>query len=145
MVHAEHEVVVGRSAADVYSYLADGMNNPSWRHGVRDLVLRSGEPAAVGAVYGQTMAGPGGRAIAGDYEITEAVPGERLSFHVVAGPARPTGTYTFTAEDAGTRVKFALDVQPSGMMKLLSPAIARTMRQEVAQLDRLKSVLEAGD
>jgi hypothetical protein len=39
-------------------------------------------------------------------------------------------------------VRFALDLQPAGMMKLMAPMITRQMRREVAQLDTLKTVLE---
>lgn len=142
MAHAENEIVINRSAADVYEYLADGLNDTHWREGVKSIALRSGTPGEKGAVYSQTLSGPGGRDIAGDYEITEAVPGRELRFQVTAGPARPTGVYTLTAEEKGTRVRFSLDLAPKGLMRLAAPMITRTMRSEVAQLDRLKTELE---
>jgi hypothetical protein len=39
-------------------------------------------------------------------------------------------------------VRFALDLQPTGIMKLMSPMITKQMRREVAQLDSLKARLE---
>lgn len=44
--------------------------------------------------------------------------------------------------DRATVVRFALDLQPAGLMKLMTPMIARQMRREVAQLETLKKVLE---
>jgi len=44
-----------------------------------------------------------------------------------------------------TVVRFALDLQPTGFMKLMTPMIARQMRREVAQLETLKKVLERAD
>jgi hypothetical protein len=41
-----------------------------------------------------------------------------------------------------TVVRFALDLQPTGAMRLLTPVIARQVRREVAQLDTLKAILE---
>lgn len=143
MAHAENEIIVNRPRAEVYEFLADGLNNTTWRSGVQSIALKSGDGGAQGAVYSQTLVGPGGRSIAGDYEITVAQPGEELRFQVIAGPARPTGTYHLDEETSGTRVWFALDLQPKGLMKLMGPMIAKTMQAEVAQLQKLKAVLEA--
>ena len=143
MAHAENESTISRSPEDVYAFLADGLHNPKWRSGIQDIALKSGTSGALGAVYGQTLTGPGGRPIAGDYEITTADPGQHLSFQVVAGPARPSGEYHLSAAPGGTKVRFTLDLQPKGLMKIAGPMIARTMQTEVAQLTNLKSVLEA--
>ena len=143
MAHAEHQTTIGRSPEDVYAFLADGLNNPAWRPGVQAISLKSGEPGAVGAVYSQTLSGPGGRPIDGDYEITTAQPGRLLAFQVVAGPARPAGEYQLSQEPGGTRVRFTLDLQPRGLTKVLGPMIERTMQKEVSQLAGLKALLEA--
>lgn len=89
------------------------------------------------------MKGLGGRRVAADYRITEAVRLSRLAFEVIAGPARPTGTYTFAAAGPGqTTVTFALDLQPRGLMRLMTPMINKQVRREVASLDYLKSAME---
>jgi len=144
MAHAENTITIHRAPQDVFTFLADGLNEPLWRTGIKDIALKSGSSGTVGAVYSQTLTGPGGRSIAGDYEITEAVPGELLRFQVVAGPARPQGEYRLRATDDGTEVQFTLNVQPKGFMKLMGSMIAKTMTAEVAQLSALKKVLEAG-
>jgi uncharacterized membrane protein len=88
------------------------------------------------------MAGPGGREIDGDYEITEARPGEVLRFHVIAGPARPHGVFLLTPEPGGTKVSFALSFEPTGFLKLMGAMVQKTMDHEVAQLENLKTALE---
>ena len=143
MAHAENQTTISRSAEDVYAFLADGLNNPAWRSGVQAVSLKSGTAGAVGAVYSQTLTGPGGRAIDGDYEITATAPGRHLGFRVVAGPARPAGEYHLSPAPGGTNVRFILDLQPRGLAKLMGPLIQKTMEGEVAQLARLKAVLEA--
>lgn len=142
MAHAESEITIRRSSQDVYAFLADGLHNPQWRRGVQSIALTGGTPGALGAVYSQTLTGPGGRPIAGDYTITAADPGKRLGFQVIAGPARPTGEYQLTEAATGTVVRFTLDLQPKGLMKLVEPVIKRTMRAEVDQLNNLKNILE---
>jgi uncharacterized membrane protein len=144
MAHAESEITIDRPATEVYAFLADGLNNPVWRHGVQSIALRSGVAGETNAVYGQTLTGPRGRPIKGDYRITEADPGRTLAFQVIAGPARPEGRYLLTEADGRTTVRFILDLKPAGLMKVLDGLITKTMQAEVAQLQELKSVIEEG-
>ncbi len=139
---AEHEVLIGRDAMTVYQFLVDGLNNPLWRSGIRSISLRSGHAGEKGAVYQQTLAGPGGRPIAADFQITEARPGAEVRFAVVAGPARPTGGYYLSTEGPNTRLRFALEYHPKGLQKLMNSMIQKTMEGEVVQLEQLKSVIE---
>ena len=90
------------------------------------------------------MKGPGGRRIAADYEITAWEPPTRLAFKAIAGPVRPTGEYRLAEAGGGTTVTFSLDAQLGGLQKLLmGGAVQSTMNAEVANLARLKAVLEA--
>lgn len=142
MAHAENEITIERSATEVYAFLADGLNNPSWRRGVQSIALRSGVPGETGAVYGQTLTGPRGRPIQGDYRITTADPGRALAFQVIAGPARPAGQYLLAESEGRTTVRFILDLKPAGLMKVLDGLITKTMQSEVDQLQELKAVIE---
>lgn len=142
MPHAEHTVTVNRPAREVFDYLADGTHNQQWRSGVIEIEKTTAADGA-GTTYRQVLAGPGGRRIDGDYRVTVFDPPRRLEFVVTAGPARPTGVFELTeSPDGGTQVRFALDLQPTGLMKLMTPMITRQVRHEVAQLDTLKAVLE---
>src|SRR6516165_6785283 len=142
MPHAEHVVTIDRPASEVFDYLADGMHNREWRNGVLE-IDRTSAAAGEGATYRQVLAGPGGRRIDGDYRVTVFSPPQRLEFLVTAGPARPVGVFELAdGAGRGTVVRFTLDLRPSGLMKLMTPMIARQMRREVAQLETLKKVLE---
>ena len=142
MPHAENTVTIDRPIEDVFAYLADGTNNPHWRSGVVSIERASGDDG-LGTTYRQVLTGPGGRKIAGDYEVTGYERPHRLRFKVTAGPARPTGEVTLATTGAGrTRVTFTLDLQPTGVMRLMSAMIGKTMRAEVEQLTKLKAVLE---
>ena len=142
MPHAENTVTVDRPIGDVFAYLADGANNPRWRSGVIS-IERTSTAAGVGATYRQKLRGPGGRTIDGGYRVTAHQPPRLLEFHVIAGPARPTGRYTLTEAGPGrTTVTFTLELQPTGLMRLMNAMIAKTMRSEVNQLTQLKADLE---
>jgi uncharacterized membrane protein len=142
MAFAEHEVLIRRDAMAVYSFLIDGMNLPQWREGIRSIRLATGAAGSKGAVYRQTLAGRSGRPIPADFEITQARPGAEIQFQVIAGPAKPSGGYYLSTEESGTRVRFALDYQPKGLLGLMNAMVQRTMKAEVAQLERLRDILE---
>ena len=142
MLSAEHEVTIARPAAEVFAFVADGLNAPKWRPGVLDISLVSG--TGLGAVYKQGVKGPGGRRIDADYRITALEPNRRLSFEAIAGPVRPTGQFVLDDVNGATRLKFALQAELGGIKKLLmGGAVQKTMNAEVAATERLKQVLEA--
>lgn len=142
MPHAEHTVTVNRSQKDVFDYLAEGTHNREWRAGVLE-IERTSAADGLGATYRQVLSGPGGRPIDGDYKVTVFDPPQRLEFQVTAGPARLAGVFELSGDDGQpTRVRFSLDLNPSGLMRLMTPMIARQMQREVAQLDTLKAILE---
>ena len=142
MTHAEHTVTISRPPQEIFDYLADGTHNREWRAGVVE-IRRTSASGGQGATYRQVMAGPGGRRIDGDYQVTVFDPPRRLEFRVTAGPARPAGVFELSQDAAGsTRVRFSLDLEPAGVMRLMTPIITMEMRREVAQLDKLKAILE---
>jgi uncharacterized membrane protein len=98
----------------------------------------------VGTTYRQVVAGPGGRRIDADVEITEFVPDQHIAFRTTKGPVRPTGTYDLRAQDGSTELTFRLTVKLSGLKALMAPMVGKTMKAEVAALTQLKRVLETG-
>lgn len=143
MAHAESSILINRPVNDVYAFVLDGMNNPKWRPAVIDIQKMPGKPEDVGTAYKQGLKGHGGKRIDGDYDITEARPNELIKFQVIAGPARPQGTYAFEAEGSSTRLTFTLHFETKGLGKLMDPMITSTMKEEVATLSNLKSTLES--
>lgn len=141
MAHGEGKIAIKRPVQDVYDFLLDGTHNPLWRPGVIDIQRLTNLPDTVGSKFKQGMKGPGGR-IDGDYEITELQPNSLIKFQVIAGPARPTGTYKLESQGDSTFVTFILDFQPKGLAKLMDPVIGKTMQSEVANLSHLKEYLE---
>lgn len=143
MAHAENQITIHKPISEVYEFVADGLNNPKWRAAVISIQLAGGNAGEVGAEYAQTLKGPGGRQIQGDYRITKAESNKEINFVVIAGPARPEGRYLFEALPDGTKVSFSLDLQPKGLMKFMNGMITKTMEAEVGNLATLKQVLES--
>jgi uncharacterized membrane protein len=141
MAHAEGSITINRPVKEVFDFILDGRNSTLWRPSVLDVQLMPGNPLGVGAIFKQGLKGPGGR-IDGDYEIVECKPNELIRFQVIAGPARPTGTYLFKSMDDSTQVKFILDFQPKGLAKLMDGMINKSMKGEVETLSNLKAYFE---
>jgi hypothetical protein len=57
VANATNSITIDRPVAEVYQFLADGLNNPKWRSAVIGISLASGIGGAVRAVYKQTLKG----------------------------------------------------------------------------------------
>jgi uncharacterized protein YndB with AHSA1/START domain len=141
MPHATRTVIIDRPLKEVFAFLADAENDPTWRTGV--ITIHRDGPLAVGSRYSQQTAGPLGRSIPADLEITEYVLDSKVAFGVIAGPVRPFGSYVFSG-DLTTTVTFSLEVNLTGIKKLLmTRMVQQTMDAEMAALDRAKALLES--
>jgi len=142
MPQAKRTIVIARPQAEVFAFFADAENDPQWRSAVKS-IKREG-PLAVGVRYTQRVAGPGGRPVAADVEVTTYEPDVEVAFRGVAGPVRPEGGYTFAAVEAGTSVTFRLSAELSGVSKLvMGKPVQKAMDAEMANLDKAKAVLES--
>jgi hypothetical protein len=129
----------------VFTFGADGKNEPSWRPGVLDIERLSGEGVGVGAVYRQGVRGPGGRRIAADDEVTAYQPDTLLAFKTIAGPVRPTGEFRLQEADGATALTMSLRADLAGVKRLLrSGMVQKTMDAEVAAIENVKRLLESG-
>ncbi|MDQ0799417.1 SRPBCC family protein [Arthrobacter sp. SLBN-112] len=148
MAIAEYEVLIGRDAMAVYQYLLDATNLPAWRHDVRSVKLVQGPADSRGAVYRKMVAGRSGLSIPAELEITNVRPGAEIEFHIVSGPATRWGGYYLSTEGSGTRVRFAIEAKREGRFSILNRLgildgmLQRRVSSDVAQLERLKDVLE---
>ena len=141
MPHATRTVTIAAPVEKVFAFFTDPTNETAWRSGVKE--MRAGGPPAVGTVVRQTVAGPMGRGVAADIEITDYRPHEAYGFTGISGPVRPVGSYTFASSDAGTDVTFRLDCDLSGIKgRVLSKQVQRSMDGEMAALDTAKRLLE---
>ena len=142
MPEIQRSIVINRPISEVFAFFADAENDPQWRTGVVE-IKRLGD-LGVGVRFRQRVAGPAGRAIAADVEVTAYQPETHAAFRTISGPVRPRGSYSFRDLNGTTEVTFGLAVELSGIKKaLLTNAVQKTMEAEVAGLDRAKVALGA--
>jgi uncharacterized protein YndB with AHSA1/START domain len=140
MAHAAQTVTVNRPIAEVFAFLADATNDPSWRPQV--ISLTHVEGAGEGATFAQTMKGPGGRKINGAFRFTRYEEPNRIDFQVIAGPARPVGSFELReVAPATTEVTFTVDLKPLGLMVLITPLINKQVQAEVSNIKNLPKAM----
>ena len=141
MPEATRTLVIDRPVDEVFAFFANPANDKKWRPGVKE--VSAAGPVEVGAKIHQVVAGPGGRGIPADIEVTVCDPPTRYAFRVTAGPVRPVGLYRFTLNGDGTAVTFSLFAQLTGIKRLLmSRPVQNAMNGEMAALDTARAIIE---
>jgi uncharacterized protein YndB with AHSA1/START domain len=142
MPSATRTVVIARPPGEVFAFFTEPANERKWRRHLKEVGAEG--PVAVGARVHQVVAGPGGRGIPADIEVTGYEPDARYAFRVVAGPVRPEGEFRFAATaDGRTEVTMSLHAELTGVKKLLlTKPVQKSMGGETAGLDRAKELLE---
>jgi uncharacterized protein YndB with AHSA1/START domain len=144
MAHAAETVTVNRPIDEVFEFLADGMNEQKWRPDVVSIEHVDGTGPGVGTTYAQSMKGPGGRTIKGDYRITRYEAPTRLDFETIAGPARPLGAFELREIVPGTtEVTFTIDLTPKGAMVLMKRMITKQVALEAANIHNVPKAMGA--
>jgi uncharacterized protein YndB with AHSA1/START domain len=143
MPAATRTIVINRPIEDVFAFFTNPDNDAKWRPHVTEISATG--PVSVGARIHQVVAGPGGRGIPADLEVTGYEPPSHYAFRVVAGPARPAGEFRLTPTGAGTEVTFSLGAELGGLKGLfMAKPVQRSMDGEMTALDTAKALLERG-
>jgi uncharacterized protein YndB with AHSA1/START domain len=142
MPEAQRTILIDRPADTVFAFFADPANDQKWRPHVKEIAAPG--PIAVGTTVHQVVAGPAGRGIQADIEVTAYEPPTLYAFKVTAGPARPVGEYRFTTSGNATEVTFVLRAELSGVKKVvMSKPVQSSMNGEMAALDTAKALIES--
>jgi hypothetical protein len=137
------EVVVARPPEEVFPFVADARNRPSWDESVGTEELTSPEPIAVGSTLRTRMRSMG-RELEYLWEIVEHDPPRRVRVESTDGPFPTTLEWDVEPHAGGSLVAFAVTGRPGGGMRLAQPLIARnTARNLERSFPRLKEVLES--
>jgi hypothetical protein len=135
-------VVIARPLDEVFAFVSDARNRPSWDDSVGSEELTSPEPIGVGSTVRTRMQSMG-RDLEIDWEVVEHQPPSRQRIESTSGPFSTTLVYDLEDGPDGTAVRFSVTGCPSGLMRLMQPLIARTTQRNLDQgFARLKEVLE---
>ena len=135
-------VTIARARDEVFAFLIDGRNRPSWDASVVFEKLTSPPPVGVGSSIHSRLRAMG-RESDFHWRVTQFDAPRRMATRSTSGPVQTSVVMDFDERDASTTVRVALEVEPAGLLRLVEPMIAENVRSTlIAGLARAKALLE---
>jgi carbon monoxide dehydrogenase subunit G len=140
-VKLQRDIVIARPVGEVFSFVADPANLPSWQPAVVEVRGPEGH-VTVGSRFGETRQFVGKR-FETTVEIVELEPDRVFGIHVVDGPIPITVRHLFDPVDGGTKVTITGEAELRGAMRIAGGVMAKAAEHDAgANLARLKALLE---
>ena len=134
-------VTIARLPFEVFDYVADIRNDPSWHSDVLE-VRSSTDVVDLGTVF-DVKVKPSMGVSEGTMTVRRFEPGKLVEFNGRMGKMEPTVIHTCEAVGDGTLFRRRVQLEPSGMMRVMTPMIRRMISKDNTRfLANLKSVLE---
>ena len=129
----------------VFDYMTDPANLAAWQTVKTSVEQITPGPPGLGTRIRERTKPPVGREFEQIVEFSEFDRPRRFATHIVEGPARIDGLWTFAPDGDGTRVHFAAEGPLPGPLRLLDPVARRVLgRQFAGYHENLRRNLEAG-
>ena len=142
MVVASDSIVIDRPVEEVFAYVTNVVNDPTWHTDVLEARQASDGPIGVGTVWHARFK-PSMGISEGDMEVVTFEPDRLQVMKGDIGPMHPTLTYQLEPSNGGTRFTRRVQIQVSGWMKVFSPMMGMMLpKQNKGFLANLKRVLE---
>ena len=143
MIKVETSVEIGRPSDEVFEYISNFENNPTWQSGQLEATFTSEGPLGVGSTYDQ-VATFLGRRIFSTFEVVEYEASRKVKATSRAGSFPITFTRMVEPSGAGTKVKAIIEGDASGFFKLAQPLMRRMVQRSVdSDYRNLKKILES--
>jgi len=143
MLSTEASQDIARTPEDVFNFVADVRNDPKWHTDVIEATLAQGDGKTVGSMY-EIKVKPQMGMTGGTVNVASYDAPRRIVFDVDMGKMKPTTTFTVQAEGTGARISRKVEVEPTGMMKLMAPLMSGMFRKRNEKfLGNLKRVMES--
>ncbi|HEV7187040.1 MAG TPA: SRPBCC family protein [Blastococcus sp.] len=145
MADIQGEVLIRRPVEEVFDFVADERNEPTYNPGMLVSEKVTEGPIGVGTRFRATFRSRR-RPLDMQIEYTAFDRPYLLASTSRMAAADFSGTLTFTPTPAGTRLRWSWQARPKGAMRLLAPVFAPVgARQERRTWTLLRDHLEAGD
>jgi uncharacterized membrane protein len=136
MITFKTEVRIERPIEEVYTYVSDPLNFPSWNSAVQDVRENPG-----GKTYSMERRLPTGRAL-NELAIVDLERPRRFGLRTVSGPTPFRYSYLFSPERGKTLVELDAQVELNGPAALLPQLAQRAVKNGVDEnLATLKKIL----
>ena len=132
-MRAELTIKIARAPEDVFAYLTDVSNLPSWQTGIKSAELRDGRIEESRSLLG--------RELNTTLEVVEQEEPRLFTLRALDGPVRFTVRHELEAADEGTRLTVTAEGDVPGFAAgLLARGAERQFRKD---FERLKQILES--
>jgi hypothetical protein len=118
MATIEGQIQIGRPAEDVFDFVADSRNEPSFNPAMAGVELLTPLPIGRGTRFRARMGRAGTPMVV---ELTEFDRPRRLGSRTTSSMMQTFGALTFTADGESTVMSWGWQVRPKGWMRLLGP------------------------
>jgi uncharacterized protein YndB with AHSA1/START domain len=139
----QHEVTIhlNRPVEQVFAFLIDTGKLSTWQSNLIKMEQLTAGPLRAGSRFREVRR-LGRRESEIQGEITAFEPNRRFETKTITKP-QVMVSYSFEAENGGTRLKHKFVMLTSGLMRLLEPLIAGSIKKESeADFETLKRILE---
>lgn len=135
-------VVIARPIDQVFPFVADARNRPTWDDGVLSEEMTSPDPIGVGTTVRSKFRSMG-REYEYNWEVVEHEPPHRMTIESTSGMFPTTLAYVLEGGANETSVRFSVTGRPSGVLRLFQPLLARSTQKSLDRsFPRLKQLLE---
>jgi len=143
MAHVEGQLIIHRPVDEVFDFVADERNEPRYNPQMRRAEQTSAGPIGVGATFCAESTSRG-RLVEMTITYTDYERPRRLTSSTHLSNMDIQGTLTFDPVPEGTQMRWSWELEPRGMLKLMTPVVAVIgRRQERSIWTGLKRCLEA--
>jgi uncharacterized protein YndB with AHSA1/START domain len=144
MIEFTVETEIARAPEKVFAYIADPAKLPTWQTNTVSVTQEGDGPLRLGTRLREVHSAPGGKELESLVEVSEFEPPRLFALRMLEGPLPIDGRITLEPAGEGTRMSFHCSGRPSGLMRLASPLLARTIKRQFEQhCANLKQVLES--
>jgi hypothetical protein len=143
MVKSAESVVVARTVDEVFGYVADLRNEPSWHVDIASVPPETDPVPVVGKTY-ELRFKPFMGKTDGTFTALEVELGARVVYRADFAGLQPRITYTVEPAGESTRFTRAVEMRPSGLKVLMTPMMAFMVpRRNRVFVQNLKRALES--
>lgn len=118
MARIEGEILIGRSAEEVFDFVADSRNEPSFNPAMTSAELLTPPPIGAGTRFRARVGRAGTQMLV---ELTEFDRPHRLGSRTTSSIMQTSGALTFAADGDSTVMSWDWQVRPKGWMRMLGP------------------------
>ena len=143
MARIEINLVINRPVEEVFAFVSNSENLPSWRSTSLEVKKTSDGPLGVGGTFRGRFTFLG-RQFDGNIVVTELESNHVYASKMAEGPFPLETGYTLEPVENGTHVTFVAEGEPGGFFKLAEPLVVSMAKRAITtDLQNLKEMIEA--